>query len=64
MPEGLLVTATTTTSVVGQPWIYVRWQATDGRLPYGTPFMVYIKSGDAASTAPFAEQGLTFPAEQ
>lgn len=61
VPQGLLTAATTTTSG-GRQWLYVRWTGTDGSLPFGTPFAVWLKNGAAAATVPLTEQGVSLPA--
>ena len=62
VPRGLLTVATTTPG--GPPWIYVRWKSTDGTLPFGTPFAVYLKNGAADAAIPLQFQGVALPAEE
>ena len=64
VPNGLLTAATTTTDASGQKWVYLRWQSTDGELPFGTPFAVYMKNGAADSTAPLVSQGIAMAADK
>jgi hypothetical protein len=64
VPAGLLTAATTTTDASGQSWVYLRWQSTDGSLPFGTPFAVYLKNGAADSPEPLVSQGIAMPADK
>lgn len=64
VPAGLLTAATTATDASGQQWVYVRWQSTDGSLPFGTPFAVYLKNGPADSPEPLVSQGIAMPADK
>ncbi len=64
IPGGLVTAATSATDASGEKWVYLRWQSTDGELPFGTPFAVYLKNGDADSTAPLVSQGIAMPANK